>query len=105
MALIITDNNFDELVLKSEKPIIVDFWAEWCGPCRAIAPYVEQISDEYAGRALVGKADVEQCPESAEKYAIRNIPALLFFKNGELVDKHVGLTSKAILTDKLNALL
>jgi len=105
MAVTINDDNFGELVLNSDKPAMIDFWAEWCGPCRVIAPYVEQIAVEYDGRAVVGKVNVEQSPEIANTYGIRNIPTLLFFKDGELVDKHVGATNKAVLTGKLNALL
>ena len=105
MAVTINDDNFGELVLNSDKPAMIDFWAEWCGPCRVIAPYVEQIAEEYDGRAVVGKVNVEQSPEIANTYGIRNIPTLLFFKDGELVDKHVGATNKAVLTGKLNALL
>ena len=105
MALIIDDNNFEETVLKSDKPVMIDLWAEWCGPCRAIAPHVEQMATKYEGKALVGKVDIEHCPGIAERFGIRNIPTLLFFKGGELVDKHVGLTAMATLEDKLNALL
>jgi len=105
MALVITDSNFEELVINSDKPVLVDFWAEWCGPCRMIAPYVEQLATEYEGKAAVGKVNVDQCPEITEKYGIRNIPTLLYFKNGALVDKLVGATNKAALAGKLNALL
>lgn len=105
MAVVINDHNFEELVLKSDKPVLVDFWAEWCGPCRMIAPYVEQISTEYDGKAIVGKVDIEQNNDIATKYGIRNIPTLLYFKNGEVVDKQVGMTTKAALANKLNALL
>ncbi|MDR1171607.1 MAG: thioredoxin [Bacteroidales bacterium] len=105
MAVEINERNFEELVLKSDKPVMIDFWAEWCGPCRAIAPYVEQIATEYEGKAVVGKVDVEQCPDITNKYGIRNIPAILFFKGGELVDKQVGMTSKAALAEKLDTLL
>ena len=105
MTLIINDNNFEEVVLKSDKPIMIDFWAEWCGPCRAIAPYVEQIAAEYDGKALVGKLDIEECPEITNRYGIRSIPTLLFFKDGKLVDKQVGMTSKSTLASKLDALL
>ena len=104
-ALEINRDNFENLVLKSEKPVMLDLWAEWCGPCRAIAPYVEQIAEEYADKAVVGKVDIEQNSEIANNYAVRNIPTILFFKNGELADKHVGLTSKAELAKKLDALL
>ena len=105
MALKITDSNFEELVLKSDKPVLIDLWAEWCGPCRMIAPYVEQIATEYEGKAVVGKVDVEQCPEISSRFGIRNIPTLLYFKGGEVVDKQVGATSKAALAAKLDALL
>jgi len=103
MAIVLNDNNFDEIVLKSEQPVMVDFWAVWCAPCRAIAPYVEQMATEYEGRALVGKVDIEQSPDIANRYGIRNIPTLLFFKGGELVDKHVGMATKAVLANLLNA--
>ena len=105
MALVIDDYNFEELVLKSDKPVMIDFWAQWCGPCRAIAPFVEEIAEEYGGKALVGKVNIEDSTEITEKYSIRNIPTLLFFKNGNLVDKQVGLTNKATLASKLDALL
>ncbi len=105
MAVEINESNFEELVLKSDKPVMIDFWAEWCGPCRVIAPYVEQIATEYEGKAVVGKVDIEQCPDITNKYGIRNIPTILFFKGGEVVDKQVGMTSKSALAGKLNALL
>jgi len=105
MARVLNENNFDEIVLESGQPVMVDFWAVWCAPCRAIAPYVEQIASEFEGRAIVGKVDIEQCPEIANRYGIRNIPTILFFKGGEMVNKHVGLTSKAALANMLNALL
>ncbi|MDR0815652.1 MAG: thioredoxin [Bacteroidales bacterium] len=105
MAVAITESNFEELVLKSDKPVLVDFWAEWCGPCRMIAPLVEQLATEYEGKALIGKVDVEQSGEIARQYGILSIPTLLYFKKGELVDKQVGSTSKDVLAAKLNALL
>jgi len=105
MAIIVNDSNFEEIVIKSEKPVMIDFWAEWCGPCRAIAPYVEQIATEYEDKAVVGKVNVDHCPEITNKFGIRNIPTILFFKVGELVDKQVGMTSKVMLANKLNALL
>ena len=95
MALQVTDSNFDELVLNSGKPALVDFWAEWCGPCRMIAPYVEQIAEEYKDKAVVAKVDVDSCPGIAARYGIRNIPTILFFKGGEQVDKQVGAVPKA----------
>ncbi|HNV53153.1 MAG TPA: thioredoxin [Tenuifilaceae bacterium] len=105
MALQVTDSNFDELVLNSGKPALVDFWAEWCGPCRMIAPYVEQIAEEYKDKAVVAKVDVDSCPGIAARYGIRNIPTILFFKGGEQVDKQVGAVPKSNLVAKLEALL
>ena len=105
MAVVITDSNFEELVLKSDQPVLVDFWAEWCGPCRMIAPYVEQLATEYEGRAIVGKVNIEECPDITNQYGIRNIPTLLYFKGGKVTDKQVGATNKAVLANKLNALL
>lgn len=103
MALEITDANFEELVLKSDKPVLVDFWAEWCGPCRMVGPVVEELSKEYEGKAIVGKVNVDNNSGISAKYGIRNIPTLLFFKNGEVVEKHVGVAAKNVLAEKLNA--
>ena len=105
MALAITDANFDELVLKSDKPVLLDFWAEWCGPCRMIAPFVEQMAEEFEGRAVIGKVDVDNNPGVASKFGIRNIPTVLFFKDGEIADKQVGAVPKNALVAKLEALL
>lgn len=105
MALEITDANFEELVLKSEKPVLIDFWAEWCGPCRMVGPVVEEIAKEYADKAVVGKVNVDNNPGISMKYGIRNIPALLYFKNGEIVDKQIGAVPKSILANKLTAQL
>ncbi|QQL51399.1 thioredoxin [Mucilaginibacter ginkgonis] len=105
MALEITDANFDEVVLKSDKPVLVDFWAEWCGPCRMVGPVVEEIAKEYDGQAVVGKVDVDSNPGISMKYGIRNIPALLFFKNGEIVDKQIGAVPKSVLAGKLQSQL
>ena len=105
MAVEITDSNFEELVLKSDKPVLIDFWAEWCGPCRVIAPYVEQLATEYEGKAVIGKVDIEQSTDITTKYGIRNIPTILYFKGGEVVDKQVGMATKAALAGKLDALL
>ncbi len=105
MAIELTDSNFEELVLKSDKPVLVDFWAEWCGPCRMVAPIVNEISAEYEGKAVVGKLDVDSNPEVAQKYGIRNIPTILFFKNGEVADKQVGAVPKSMLTSKIENLL
>lgn len=105
MALEITDANFDELVLKANKPVIVDFWAEWCGPCRMVGPIVAEIGNEYADKVVVGKLDVDSNPSVAGKYGIRNIPTILFFKNGEIKDKQVGACPKSTLVNKLEAIL
>jgi thioredoxin 1 len=105
MALEVNDSNFDEVVLKSDKPVMVDFWAEWCGPCRMIAPAVEEISKEFAGKVVVAKCDVDNSIEVAAKFGIRNIPTVLFFKNGKVADKQVGAVPKSNFVNKLNALL
>lgn len=102
MALEITDANFEELVLKSDKPVLVDFWAEWCGPCRMVGPVVEELSKDYEGKAVVGKVNVDSNSGISAKYGIRNIPTILFFKNGEVVEKHVGVAAKNVLAEKLN---
>ena len=103
MALEITDANFDELVMKSDKPVLVDFWAEWCGPCRMVGPVVEELAKEYEGRAIIGKVNVDNNPEISMKFGIRNIPALLYFKNGEIVDKQIGAVPKSVLDKKIQA--
>ncbi|SDC33110.1 thioredoxin [Williamwhitmania taraxaci] len=105
MALEITDSNFEELVMKSDKPVVVDFWAEWCGPCRMIGPIIVELGHEYDGKAVVGKVDVDANPEICAKYGIRNIPTVLFFKGGEIVDKQIGAAPKTKFVEKLNALL
>ena len=105
MALEATDGNFDELVLKSDKPVIVDFWAEWCGPCRMVGPIVEEVGVDYEGKAVLTKVDVDSNPGITAKYGIRNIPTILFFKNGEVADKQVGAVPKSTIVAKLDALL
>lgn len=105
MALELTDANFEELVLKSDKPVLVDFWAEWCGPCRMVGPVVEELSKEYDGKVVIGKVDVDNNPNISSQFGIRNIPTLLFFKNGEIVDKQVGAVPKSTLAAKLDAQL
>jgi thioredoxin 1 len=105
MALELTDQNFEELVLKSDKPVLVDFWAEWCGPCRMVGPFVEEIAKDYEGRAVVGKVNVDNNPGISMQFGIRNIPALLYFKNGEVVDKQIGAVQKSVLAGKLDAQL
>ena len=101
MALEFNDSNFEELVMKSDKPVLVDFWAEWCGPCRMVGPIVEELAGEYDGKAVIGKVNVDENQEVAAKFGIRNIPTLLVFKNGEIVDKQVGVASKNALAQKL----
>ena len=105
MALEITDGNFEELVLKSTQPVLVDFWAVWCGPCRMLAPVIEEISKEYEGRVVVGKVDVDNNQEFAAKYGIRNIPTVLVFQNGEVVGRQVGVAPKKTYTDAIDGLL
>ena len=96
MALEITDATFDKIVLQSDKPVLVDFWAAWCGPCRMVGPIIDELSKEYDGKAVVGKVDVDNNQEFAAKYGVRNIPTVLLFKNGELVDRKVGVSPKQV---------
>ena len=103
MAMQFTDSNFEELVLKSDKPVMVDFWAEWCGPCRMVGPVVEELAKEYDGKAVIGKVNVDENAQVSMKYGIRSIPTILFFKNGQLVDRSVGAVPKAALASKLQA--
>jgi thioredoxin 1 len=105
MALEITDTNFDEIVLKSDKPVMVDFWAEWCGPCRMLGPIIEEVSKDYEGKAVVGKLDVDSNQEFAAKFGVRNIPTVLVFKDGELVNRQVGVSPKNVYTESIDALL
>lgn len=101
-ALEITDANFNHM-LATEQVVLIDFWAEWCGPCRLLAPVVEELAGDYVGRALVGKLDIEANPQVAARFGVRSIPTLLVFKNGQLVDKQVGAVPKHVLTHKLEA--
>ncbi len=105
MAIEFNDANFEELVKKSTKPVLVDFWAEWCGPCRMVGPIVEELSKEYEGKVVIGKVNVDHNPGISMEFGIRNIPTILFFKNGQVVDKQVGAVPKAQLAAKLNAQL
>lgn len=101
-AIEITDANFDE-ILKSDKPVLVDFWAEWCGPCKMIGPVVEELAGDYEGKAVIGKVNVDENPAVAGKFGIRSIPTLLVFKGGEIVDKQVGAVPKGVLAQKLES--
>ena len=105
MALAITDATFDEVVLKSNKPVVVDFWAAWCGPCRMVGPIIDQIGEEYGDKAVVGKVDVDANQEFAAKYGVRNIPTVLIFQNGEVVGRQVGVAPKNAYTEAIDALL
>jgi len=100
----ITSQNYDDLVA-SGKPVVLDFWATWCGPCKKVGPLVEELAAEYADKAVIGKGDVEEEDELASRFGIRNIPTIIYLKNGEVVDKQVGATTKAVLEDKLKAIL
>ncbi|MEL7586761.1 MAG: thioredoxin [Prolixibacteraceae bacterium] len=105
MAIEVNDANFKEVVLQSDKPVLVDFWAEWCGPCRIVGPIVEELSRDYEGKLVVTKLDVDSNPETAMKFGIRNIPTILFFKGGEVVERHVGAAPKATLSAKVDTIL
>lgn len=105
MALQITDTSFEEVVLKSDKTVLVDFGAEWCGPCRTLGPIIEELATEYEGRVVVGKVDVDNNQEFTAKYGVRNIPTILVFKNGEVVKRQVGVAPKKTYTDTLDFLL
>lgn len=104
MAFEITDSNIQE-VLASGKPVVIDFWAPWCGPCKAVGPIVEELAEEYKDQVIIGKCDVDENTDLPAAHGIRNIPTILFIKNGEVVDKQVGAASKAVLADKVKALL
>lgn len=101
----ITDDNFETEVLKSENPVLIDFWATWCGPCRIIAPIVEELADEYSGKAKIGKLDVDNNQQTAIKYGVRSIPTLLIFKGGELKETIIGAVPKGQIVQKLNSVV
>ena len=105
MAIEITDANFEETVLKSDKPVIVDFWAAWCGPCRMVGPIIDEISQDYEGKAVVGKLDVDLNQEFAAKYGVRNIPTVLLFDKGEIVGRQVGVAPKKAYSDALDKVI
>lgn len=104
-VVVVTDDTFESAVMRSDKPAVVDFWAAWCGPCRMIAPHVEALADEYAGKAVVAKLDVDTSRQTAMKFGIQSIPTLLFFKNGKLADRLVGVADRKVIKAKLDALL
>lgn len=105
MALEITDANFEEIVMNSDKPVLVDFWAAWCGPCKMLGPVINQIADEYEGKAVVGKLDVDANQQYAAQFGVRNIPTVLIFQNGELVGRQVGVAPKNTYTEAIDKLL
>ncbi|MFP4229153.1 MAG: thioredoxin [Salinivenus sp.] len=100
----LTDDNFEDEVLNADEPVLVDFWATWCGPCRQIAPIIEDLADEFEGRAKVGKVDVDNNPQVAQQYGVRSIPTLLFFKDGEVEDQLIGAMAKNALSERLESL-
>ena len=104
MALEITDSNFQEILAKG-KPVVMDFWAPWCGPCKMVGPIIDELATEYEGKVIIGKCDVDENGDVAAEYGIRNIPTVLFFKNGELVDKQVGSAPKSAYVAKIEAIL
>tara|TARA_B100001778_G_C18338130_1_gene516187 strand:- start:121 stop:438 length:318 start_codon:yes stop_codon:yes gene_type:complete len=105
MAIEISDSNFEETVLNSDKPVMVDFWAAWCGPCRMVGPIIDELSNEYADKAVIGKVDVDKNQEYAAKYGVRNIPTVLVFKNGEVVKRQVGVATKETYAEAIDSLL
>lgn len=104
-AIVITDANYEELVVKSDKVVVLDLWAEWCGPCRMIEPHIEAMSEEFDGRALIGSVDIDSNPTIPTKFAVMNIPTVLYLKNGEMIDKVVGAVPKKVLVETLEKYL
>lgn len=104
MALAITSSSFDQLLAQG-KPMVVDFWATWCGPCKKVGPYIEELAEQYGDQAIIGKVDVDDNDELAMRFGIRNIPTILFIKDGQVVDKQIGAAAKNVLEDKLKAIL
>ncbi len=105
MSLEITDQNYEALVLNSPQPVVIDFWAQWCSPCKVVSAAIDSLAEDYTNQVVIGKVDVDSNPALTAKYGVRNMPTVLFLKDGEVVDKHVGATFKAVLEDKLKQVL
>ena len=101
----VNDSNFEEIIIQANKPAVIDFWAEWCGPCRMIGPYIAELAEEYSDKVVVAKVNVDECPGITAKYAVRNIPTVLFIKGGQVVEKQVGAAQKSAFKAKIDAML